>query len=148
VFALDGDAIDATIRAFFLSFRHLPENQVLLSGSDHKLGPGYEGPGSTQNLRGNGVQIPISQQAQRNPITELGVHSSQPGLNYPRRVVLTESTHHLISEAEAFFYTPIGFSPVDPSIESANVFDSGDICREFPPDNLCKPPDYLRPSKR
>jgi hypothetical protein len=34
VFALDGDAIDATIRAFFLSFRHLPENQVSLSGSD------------------------------------------------------------------------------------------------------------------
>jgi hypothetical protein len=51
-------------------------------------------------------------------------------------------------EAEAIFYASIGFGPFDPSIESANIFDSGNICGKFPPGNLRKASDDLRPSKR
>ena len=47
--------------------------------------------------------------------------------------MLAQSTGHLKGEAEAFLYDSIVFSPADPSIESANILDSGDICREFPP---------------
>jgi hypothetical protein len=62
--------------------------------------------------------------------------------------MLAQSTDHLKGEAEAIFYASIGFGSVDPSIESANVLDSRDICREFPPNNLRKTFDDLRPSKR
>ena len=62
--------------------------------------------------------------------------------------MLAQSPHHLVGEAQSLFYISIGFGSVDPSIERTNVLDSGDICREFPADNLGKTTDYFRPGKR
>jgi hypothetical protein len=54
-------------------------------------------------------------------IAQLGIDPGQPGLNYPGRIVLAQGTHHLIGEAQAFFYISTGFRPVNPSIKRANI---------------------------
>ena len=61
--------------------------------------------------------------------------------------MLAQCTHHLIGEAQAFFYISIEFGPVNPSIKRANLLCAGNLRGEFPSDNLCKTFDYFRPSK-
>jgi hypothetical protein len=100
------------------------------------LSSGQECARSAQDCGRHNIDITLSQDAQRNTIAKLWIHSGKPRLHHGRRIMFAQGSHNLICKPQSGFGIPVEFAAGRPTINRTHILHSPDICGELAPHNL------------
>ena len=93
------------------------------------------------------INLILTHQAQRHPISQFRIHIRQPSLHDGGRIVLAQGPRHLKGEPQPALSIAVDLTAGDPAIDSSSVLDATDIRGQFPPNDLNQLLDDLRSGK-